>query len=481
MPNKVLIVEDSKSYSSMLKHLVESTHGFETDIADSLATANNLLDKNKDDYFVSIVDLHLPDASDGEAVDLVKKHDIPAVVLTGTRNANLEEDLWAKGIADYAHKSGQHSLEYVVWVVNRIYKNATTKVLIVDDSAVARAAMEHLLAIQRYQVLSTPTGEEALQILARTPDIRLFLIDCYMEGMGGFELATQIRETHSKNSLAIIGVSSQGGQSVSAQFIKSGADDFLLKPFTPEEFFCRVNNNVSAIESFQKLKKLNSENKQLLGTAAHDIRGPLGVIHKSVQFVQRKNCSEEAKQQFLTMIENNSAELLDLLNKLLDVSAIESGKLSIDLKKHQLHGIVEERVSVYQMDADAKNIDITINSHSQKSANIDETKIKQVLDNLITNAIKYSPKGGKICIDVSDIEKGIVFSIQDNGPGIKKEEQNKLFKAFSVLSSKTTGGEKSVGLGLAISKKIIEAHAGSINYRDANHGGSCFYFNLPSD
>lgn len=480
MPKKVLIIEDSKSFSSMVKHLVEGTHGFETDIANSLAAANKLLYENKEQYFVSIVDLHLPDAPNGEAVDLVKNNDIPAVVLTGTNNAHAEEDLWAKGIADYAHKSGKHSLEYVVWVVDRIYKNSSTKVVVVDDSPVARAAMERLLHIQHYQVLSANSAEEALEILKRTSDIKLFLIDCYMEGMDGFELAAQIRESHSKDSLAIIGVSSQGGQAVSTQFIKSGADDFLLKPFSPEEFFCRVNNNVSAIESFQKLKQLNQENKHLLGTAAHDIRGPLGVIYKSAQLVRSDRCDEETKQKFLSMIENNSADLLTLLDNLLNVSAIETGKLTIDLKQHKLKEIVEERISLYQMDADAKGIEIELNTDFDQETNFDETKIKQVVDNLITNAIKYSPKNGAIHIDINHKGKDIICRIQDSGPGIKKEEQHNLFKPFSVLSSKTTGGEKSVGLGLVISKKIIDAHKGAIAYTDAENGGSCFYFSLPA-
>ena len=231
MQDKVLIIEDTRSFALLLQKLLLDDSKVETDIAYSMQEAKELIEKNSSQYFASVVDLNLPDAPNGEATDLVVAANIPALVFTGTDDQSLKEELWDRGISDYASKTGAHSLEYICWIVNRIRNNRDVEILVVDDSIVARKSMGKLLKTQRYKVHAARSGTEALQIMEANPNISVAIIDCFMDGMDGFQLSSLLRDKYSRESLEIIGISSQGRRALSAQFIKAGANDFLIKPF----------------------------------------------------------------------------------------------------------------------------------------------------------------------------------------------------------------------------------------------------------
>ena len=481
MTEKILIIEDTRSFSRVLKSLIEQAHGFVVDVVEDYASARALLEGAGQDYFVAIVDLHLPDAVDGKAVELVSRAGIPAIVFTAVSDRAMEEDLWSRGIADYAHKSGAFSLEYVVWAVNRIYLNRNLAVMVVDDSRVARRNMERLLKRQNYQIHSVASGEEALDCIERNPDIAIAVVDCFMEGMGGLALTGALREVKSSSELEIIGVSAQGGQNLPAQFIKAGANDYLVKPFVPEELLCRINRSADRIESYITQKKLNEDKNKLLGTAAHDIRGPLAAINTASKMILHQHVDNRRVNAMAEMINKNSMGLIELLESLLDVSAIESGRTELHLSKVDLSNTLQERVELYTEQAENKQIKLNLRLDIPEGmiTFLDDIKIKQVVDNLISNAIKYSYSAASIDICLSRDGDLLLLSVRDFGAGIPESEAEKLFKPFSVLSSKSTAGEKQTGLGLAITKNIIEAHKGKIYYKPATGGGSYFFVELP--
>lgn len=477
---KVLLIEDSESFAQVLKNQIEANYGHKTVIAATLKECKNILDQTPEDFFVAVVDLHLPDAQDGEALDLVLDHDIATIVYTGKFSDALREDILNKGITDYVLKTGRHGLEYVPSLVNRIYLNFNTKVMVVDDSRIARRAMCRLLQSQRFHVLQAASGEEALELLAKNPDIRIALLDCFMDPMDGFTLASNIRQTHSKEELSIIGVSSQGGQALSAKFIKSGANDFLVKPFMSEEFNCRINQNAEFVDQFHALRQSNEQKNTWLGIAAHDIRGPLGIIQSVSELLLKKELTQERRNQIYEMINENSVHMLDLLNNLLEISAIESGKFAIKKSTHNLNDLINQRVTLYNNLAEEKDQRLVCQLQECPSFNFDAVKVSQALDNLITNAIKYSPMKSQITLQLNVDADTVKLSVLDQGPGVPPEEERLLFGTFQRTSNKTTGGERSTGLGLAICKTIIEGHGGSVGYQPNPKGGSCFTLSLPT-
>lgn len=479
MADKVLVIEDTRSFSGILKKMIESSHGFDVDIVETHAAATEALANNAAQYFAAIIDLHLPDAPSGEAVELVVEKNIPAVVFTAMSDRSLEEDLWSRGISDYAHKSGAYSLEYVVWAIQRLYKNRDVHVLVVDDSMVARRTVAKLLQRQNYQVHPAANGDDALTIIEQHPEISIAIVDCFMEGMDGLQLTKFLREMKSTGELEIIGVSAQGGQALSAQFIKTGANDYLVKPFVPEELICRVNRCADRIESYINQKQLNEAKNRLLGTAAHDIRGPLAAIKTASSLIINQQSDNKRIQRASEMIYSNSTDLIELLESLLDVSAIESGKSALHISVANLTQILEERLELYGDEAQKKSIAFDIQQLDNVDVQCDPLKIKQVIDNLLSNAIKYSPSGHYIRVALTLENKLALLCVTDQGPGITVADQKNLFKPYATLSNKATAGEKQTGLGLAITKKIIEAHGGQIYYQSNQGGGSQFFVQLP--
>ena len=179
------------------------------------------------------------------------------------------------------------------------------------------------------------------------------------------------------------------------------------------------------------------------------------------------------------MINSSSRDLISLLETLLDVSAIESGEVSLDIDHFNFSELVDERLDLYHDQATQKLLAIETDIMPELVIQGDKVKLRQVIDNLVTNAIKYSEASNTIDITLQTDTDNILFSVKDGGPGIPADEHEQLFQAFKVLSTKTTGGEKRTGLGLAITKKIVDAHNGKIEYKHDSGCRSTFFVALP--
>lgn len=240
--------------------------------------------------------------------------------------------------------------------------------------------------------------------------------------MTGIELAAKIREKFDSASLEIIGVSSQGGSAISAEFIKSGANDFLIKPFSPEELLCRVNRAVDRIETYTEMAALNQIKNQLLGTAAHDIRGPIGAIKTAADYIVNRKPNPERERRMLEMIQKSSAHLLDLLSDLLDVSSIQGGDLVLSIAQTDLAEVLRDRIELYQARADEKSIVVNTNIPSSCLIQADGSKVIQLVDNLLTNAIKYTQQTGQVLVELELKDMQVEIRVNDSGPGIAEAE-----------------------------------------------------------
>ena len=180
------------------------------------------------------------------------------------------------------------------------------------------------------------------------------------------------------------------------------------------------------------------------------------------------------------MIHKSTASMQQLLNDLLDISAIESGKIELHKIPLNLSEITRERIHFFQSKANEKYIELIENIPDSAMVDIDPTRITQVIDNLLSNAIKYSPEHFQITISIDKEDNEIRLNVIEQGPGIKAEDVEKLFKAFNRLGHRTTGGESSHGLGLSICLKIIEAHGGSIDIESAPGRGTKLAIWLPA-
>jgi len=230
-----------------------------------------------------------------------------------------------------------------------------------------------------------------------------------------------------------------------------------------------------------ELERLNDEKNKFLRIAAHDLRNPMSSIVGLASLLQSaKDKLSDDDYELLMGIKNAGEFSLNLLNELLDLSIIESGNLQLNLANYNLIEIINNNLKINKRIANNKRITLDF-TPTIENINIeaDEIKIEQVLNNLISNAIKYSFPNSHILIDVKKELNAVVVCIKDNGNGIPENEIERLFIPFSRTTSQATNGERSTGLGLSIVKKIIEAHSGEVWAESKINEGSKFFFSLP--
>jgi signal transduction histidine kinase len=231
------------------------------------------------------------------------------------------------------------------------------------------------------------------------------------------------------------------------------------------------------------LQDLNAEKNKFIGIAAHDIRNPISTIFSfsDLLLTEDEGRFDEDVIRKLNYIRELSKNALVLLKDLLDVSKIETGNVYYSLKLHNYIDFLSTRIYMNQLLADKKDIKISLEADDPAlSFYFDEKYLAEVVDNLLTNAIKYSNPGSRVVVRVSVMPNGnIRTDVIDEGIGIPADEQHKLFQYFQKTSSEPTGGEGSTGLGLAIAKKIVTIHEGYIGVKSEPGIGSEFYFELP--
>lgn len=253
---RILVVDDNKALAKLIAKKMEQNVDMDIVVAHSFNEARDIIEDN-DDFFIALLDLNLPDAPNGEIVDYVLSKNILVIVLTGSVDKATKDIFTNKNIVDYVIKSNMNNINYIFDTINRLSKNRDYKVMIVDDNTPMRNTIKQFLLSQQFKVFAAAHGEEAMNYLADNPDIKLILTDYDMPVMDGFELMERVRENYSKNEMIVIAITGDDINSdIGAKFLKNGANDFIVKPFSKEEFVCRVNNSIESIENINSMTKL---------------------------------------------------------------------------------------------------------------------------------------------------------------------------------------------------------------------------------
>lgn len=284
---RILIVEDSKLFATMISRKIRFELELERDIAFSFKEAVLLVQEHKSEYSLAVVELSLPDAPEGQILDFLLGENIPIIVFTNQFNDELRDTMRAKNVVDYISKEGgPQVVEYLIDSIDRFYKNQFYRILVVDDSTTSRQAMRDLLESQQFNVIEAASGAKALQMLEQYPDTRVVISDYNMPGMDGYELVLKIRQDHPKSKLAIIGISGYGAGLLSVRFLKAGASDFLTKPNLEEELYCRINQNIEMLNYIETIEK--SSNIDYL-TGISNRRYFISVGQKLIENAKRGN------------------------------------------------------------------------------------------------------------------------------------------------------------------------------------------------
>lgn len=241
---KILIIDDDIAIVRFLKDMISHKLNLPLDTAINLVEATKLLNESNE-YAIALVDTALPDAKDGECVDLVLKHHIPVIAMTESTDGDLRKRMMQKDILDYVNKENASSFDYAKRLIQFVHGFEGSKILLVDDSQTSRLQIKFSLEKLPLEIYEADDGIKALEVLEEHQDIKLIITDKSMPNMDGIELIQEVRKKYSMNELSIIGISASIEPMMSVEFIKQGANDFITKPFIKEEMFSRV---ISSLE-----------------------------------------------------------------------------------------------------------------------------------------------------------------------------------------------------------------------------------------
>ncbi|MBO8144622.1 MAG: hybrid sensor histidine kinase/response regulator, partial [Thermodesulfobacterium sp.] len=333
-------------------------------------------------------------------------------------------------------------------------------------------------------------------------EIALVISDCIMPGMKGDELLKRIHAL-SPRTLNILLTGQANLEEVGNAIKYAKLFRYIAKPWQYdelrlaitealhsyikekklEEFYEKISENSRELqEQNEALIKLNQQKNDFLSIAAHDLKNPLFVIQGAADFIagDYEKLSQEKVVEFASMISISSHQMLALLKNILNVNAIESGKMNISLRQVDILPTVRIVVDVYIERAKTKNITLQFQGEEkQYYAFVDNNLVHQILDNLISNAVKYSPHGKNIYVRLLQQESIVRCEVQDEGPGLSEADQQKLFCKFTRLTPEPTAQENSTGLGLFIVKKLVETMNGKVWCQSQLGQGTTFIVEFP--
>ncbi len=253
--NAILLVDNSRSFSRVVAAAFEERLGVPVTVVSSLAAARDAL-AERGRYFLVLTGLVLADAEADAILAFFGGSGVPTVVVSGAYDEATRQQVLAQPVVDCVLKNTAGNIDYLVWLAQRLDRNRRIGALVADDSPSARALAASLLRLYGFQVIEAADGVEAHEAILANPSVRLLITDYEMPRMDGLALVRHLRATHARDRLSIIGVSSSRSPSLLAQFLKHGANDFLHKPYSREEFFCRVSQNVDNLDLIGTLQDL---------------------------------------------------------------------------------------------------------------------------------------------------------------------------------------------------------------------------------
>ncbi|NUQ81051.1 MAG: response regulator [Bacteroidetes bacterium] len=365
-------------------------------------------------------------------------------------------------------------------------------VLVVDDNRDIRNYIRDILQ-DHYDIMEASNGREGLsQMAVRKP--ALVISDVMMPEMNGYDLTRTIKSDPQTSAIPVILLTAKATGDMKVEGLESGANDYMYKPFYAKELLARVRNLILLYEQEQEVKRINDTLTQtnedlreannlkteLLNIAAHDLKNPLQAIIGNADLLTSQPGFDEKTLRKIDQIRQAANRMLHQVNEILVSATIESGKLELNKVRTDLSAAIGSVISSNQMLAQKKNQTIVWTPCNNLWLGADEIRLREIVENLIGNAIKYSPGGANIWVSAGKTGQEVWFSVRDEGPGLSASDMSLLFHKFQRLTPKPTGGETSTGLGLSIVKRLVELHGGRVTVESAEGSGSEFSVYFPS-
>ena len=353
-------------------------------------------------------------------------------------------------------------------------------VLIVDDFRDTLVLYEALLTDDGHRVRTAISGSEALaKVDEREPE--LVLLDVSMPGMDGVEVLRRLRARRGGGPAVIMLTAARREPHAIESGLREGADAYLTKPIDSRELLARTR---AALESFRLRRLLEAQRRDHIAMLVHDLRHPLSSLGLLAEVLEEEDLAPEERHSATQQMRTLCADMARLIDGVLAASRLEAGVFTVEPRVVTVGSVVDTTLKVFAPVATRRRVTLAFDGDRGISILADATKLRQALDNLIANALKFTPRGGRIRFAV-DLQKGTekeprtmaVFEVADSGPGIARAEAATIFDRYRQGSrGRAAGG---AGLGLAIARGIAEAHGGTIVVAESELGGACFRLTVP--
>jgi signal transduction histidine kinase len=358
--------------------------------------------------------------------------------------------------------------------------SSSALVLVVDDEMKNIQVVGALLLKHGHEVIAATSGADALAKLETAhPD--LILLDVMMPGMTGFELCRKLQESPDHRDIPVVFLSAAADKNFVVEALEAGAVDYITKPFHSAELISRVQLHANWTKTRRQLAESIRDKNRFLEIVAHDLKNPLsGIQFAANVMTENPELPREAQGQLVGNILEAANRAFEIISGLLEIRGLEQAKAAIITEPLCLREHTLKALKSFDQQKRRKDIAVDLRGDTGRVEVKAETRsLLCCLENLISNALKFSPHESQVMINVIHGGDRGIFEIEDNGPGIKDEEVGLLFGKFTRLSARPTGGEGSTGMGLHIVHELMTVMGGTVSYQKRDGGGARFILELP--
>ena len=361
-------------------------------------------------------------------------------------------------------------------------------VIVVDDTPANLQLLTGMLKERGYRVRPVPSGKLALQAAKNDPP-DLILLDIMMPEMDGYEVCERLKADDKLKEISVIFISALNETMDKVRAFGVGGVDYVTKPFQFEEVNARVSAHLELHrqrrklkENYEQLRRLEELRDNLVHMVVHDLRNPLTGISGflDLALALEKETLTEDGLEYLQTAKQSTTAVIDMVNAVLDVSKIEAGEMKLHLVECDLVRIASDLMSGMQSLKEAREMILDAPA-APVTVVADKDLILRVIQNLLGNALKFTPSDGWIRLGIEPDENRVCVRVRDNGPGIPMEYRERIFEKFGQVEARANRQKFSTGLGLTFCKLAVEAHGGSIGVESEVGEGSTFWFALPKD
>lgn len=356
--------------------------------------------------------------------------------------------------------------------------DAETTILVVDDREENRTLLRYLFEAT-YRVLEAADGTQALALVHRE-SVDCILLDISMPGLSGFDVLERLEaDPRTREIPVIILTASDDSLGAMDRALRMGAVDYITKPIEPRRVEIRVRG---VIERRRLLREVQDLRTNFTSMLIHDLRSPLTVIKGYTDLLEASFdvSTGDNPRRYLSAVQQACVRMLRLIGEILDVSKLEAGKLSIERTPVDVAHLVRDVVERFHVAGQRRGVSVdAVGAQEPNTIDADPHRLDQILMNLLSNALKFTPDGGKIVVEVATVDDQTEIAVTDSGVGIPSEELPLLFQNFSQTASGKSAATQGSGLGLLICRHLVEAHGGRIWVESEPGRGSRFAFRLP--